>query len=37
MPERLYILDSNGKVLYKGGIGPDDYHPEEVDSFLQQY
>jgi len=32
-PERLYIVE-NGVIRYKGGMGPFDYHPEEVESWL---
>ena len=33
-PERFYILDENGVILYKGKPGPFGYHPEEVESWL---
>lgn len=29
-PERLYIIDKNGIIVYKGGLGPFGYHPQEV-------
>jgi len=35
-PERLYII-LDGKIVYQGGLGPMDYHPEEVDSWLEKY
>jgi len=35
-PERLWIVQ-DGKVVYKGGIGPDNYHPEEVATWLSKY
>ena len=35
-PERLYILDENGKVAYKGGMGPFNCHPEEVRAWLEK-
>ena len=35
VPERLYILEA-GEVKYQGGQGPFGYHPEEVESWLQQ-
>jgi type I thyroxine 5'-deiodinase len=33
-PERLYVLDENGRVSYKGGNGPFYYDPKEVRDWL---
>jgi hypothetical protein len=33
-PERLYVLDENGHIAYKGGNGPFKYDPKEVRSWL---
>jgi hypothetical protein len=33
-PERLYIVDERGVIVYKGHTGPDGYHPEEVGDWL---
>ena len=33
-PERLYIVDENGIIVYKGKTGPFGYHPEEVAAWL---
>jgi len=33
-PERLYVLDENGRVSYKGGNGPFYYDPKEVRAWL---
>ena len=33
-PERLYIVDLNGKISYKGGNGPFKYDPKEVRAWL---
>jgi type I thyroxine 5'-deiodinase len=33
-PERLYVVDENGKIVFKGGVGPFGYHPEEVEAWL---
>lgn len=33
-PERLYVIDPSGKVVYRGGMGPFDYHPAEVSAWL---
>ncbi|KAF6727441.1 Type I iodothyronine deiodinase [Oryzias melastigma] len=34
-PERLYVLQA-GRVVYKGGMGPWGYRPQEVRSFLEK-
>jgi hypothetical protein len=33
-PERLYVIDENGRISYKGGNGPFKYDPKEVRSWL---
>jgi len=33
-PERLYIVDESGTIVYKGKPGPFGYHPEEVEAWL---
>lgn len=33
-PERIYIIDESGKIAYRGGLGPFNYHPEEARSWL---
>ncbi len=33
-PERFYIVDEKGVIVYKGKPGPFGYHPEEVESWL---
>jgi type I thyroxine 5'-deiodinase len=33
-PERLYIVDEKGVIVYKGKPGPFGYHPEEVEDWL---
>lgn len=33
-PERFYILDEQGTIVYKGKPGPFGYHPEEVEAWL---
>ncbi len=35
-PERLYVIDTDGKIIYRGGQGPFDYHPDEVRALLAQ-
>ncbi|PYV13205.1 MAG: hypothetical protein DMG07_15170 [Acidobacteria bacterium] len=34
-PERLYIVDESGTIVYKGKPGPLGYHPEEVEVWLE--
>ena len=33
-PERLYVIDESGRIAYRGGIGPFNYHPIEVRQWL---
>ena len=33
-PERLYVIDEQGRVSYKGGNGPFKYDPKEVRAWL---
>src|SRR5271168_1540994 len=33
-PERLYVVDENGQISYKGGNGPFKYDPKEVRAWL---
>jgi type I thyroxine 5'-deiodinase len=33
-PERLYVIDENGHIVYKGKTGPFGYHPAEVEAWL---
>jgi len=33
-PERFYIVDEQGVIVYKGKPGPFGYHPEEVEGWL---
>ena len=35
-PERFYIVDEKGVIVYKGKPGPFGYHPEEVEAWLAQ-
>ena len=34
-PERLYVVGEDGTILYKGGMGPFAYKPEEVREWLE--
>jgi hypothetical protein len=33
-PERIYIVDETGHIVYRGGMGPFYYHPEEARDWL---
>jgi hypothetical protein len=33
-PERLYIIDESGHIVYRGGMGPFNYYPAEVRAWL---
>ena len=33
-PERIYIVGAGGRVLYKGGMGPFEFHPDEAEKAL---
>jgi len=35
-PERVYILDESGKIVYRGGLGPFQFHPEEARAWLEK-
>jgi len=36
-PERIYIIDTSGTIVYKGGMGPFRFKPEEVQEFLEEH
>lgn len=33
-PERIYVVDTSGKIAFKSGMGPFYFDPEELDTFL---
>ena len=35
-PERFYVIDEQGKIVYKGEPGPFGFHPEEVEAWLEK-
>ena len=35
-PDRLYLIDRNGRVVYKSGPGPFGFHPSELKSALER-
>jgi hypothetical protein len=36
-PDRLYLIDREGKIIYKGGRGPFGYKPRELEQTLLLY
>ncbi len=36
-PERFYIIDTDGRIVFKGGMGPFYFDPEEIADFLSKY
>ncbi len=37
MPERLYLIGSDGKVAYRGGMGPMFFRPKEWEAAIEGY
>jgi len=37
MPERLYLVGRDGRVAYKGGVGPMFFRPKEWESAIARY
>jgi hypothetical protein len=35
-PERLYVVETDGTIAYKGKTGPFGFHPEEVEAWLER-
>ena len=33
-PERLYVIGTNGKIAFKGGMGPGGFDVDEVEKWL---
>jgi hypothetical protein len=33
-PERIYVIGSDGRIAYKGGMGPFRFDPDELEDFL---
>jgi hypothetical protein len=36
LPERLYVVDAEGHVAYRGEPGPFGFHPEEWEKEIEQ-
>ena len=34
-PERIYVIDQDGTIAYKGGMGPFKFKPKDLGEFLQ--
>ena len=34
MPDRLYVIDRDGRVVYRSGRGPFGFHPGELEQAL---
>jgi hypothetical protein len=34
MPDRMYVISRDGRVVYKGGRGPFGFHPREMEQAL---
>lgn len=37
MPERLYLIGRDGRVAYKGGLGPMFFRPREWEEAIERY
>ena len=37
MPERLYLIGKDGRVAYKGGVGPMFFRPDEWSQAIERY
>jgi len=35
-PERIYVVDEGGRVVYRGKLGPFGFHPEELEAWLSR-
>lgn len=33
-PERLYVIGTDGRIAYKGGMGPFEFDTDELEQFL---
>lgn len=37
MPERLYLIGTDGRIAYKGGVGPMFFFPEEWERAIRDH
>jgi hypothetical protein len=35
-PERIYIVNEDGTIAYRGGMGPFNYNPDEARAWLEK-
>ena len=35
-PERIYVIDVDGTIVYKGGMGPFYFDPDGLGDFLEE-
>lgn len=35
-PDRLYVIDKDGNIFYKGGMGPKGFNPHEMEQALKK-
>lgn len=36
-PTRLYLIDTDGVVVYAAGLGPYDFHPAKLEKAIEKY
>jgi len=36
-PERLYVVAAGGRIVYRGGLGPQGFLPEEMEKALRAH
>ena len=36
-PERIYVIDRGGRIVYKGGMGPFYFDTDELETFLFEH
>jgi hypothetical protein len=36
-PERIYVIGAGGRIVYKGGMGPFGFKPEEAEKSLAEH
>lgn len=36
-PTRLYLIDTDGVVVYAAGLGPYDFHPAKLEKAIKNY
>ena len=36
-PERLYVIGADGRIAFKGGVGPFGYDPDALEAWLEAH